>query len=146
MANMVLCVIPGQGNSKILNLVKSGSFVSPIFLYIPNDEKTSTGHLVWPQPYLTAFSWNQLSRNDALNIKSIFRIRKCDFLLYFTCFGFIISAGIWYNVMICILKLKSWPKQWCPGMTDWVKNQCSGFENLICCCFLLVLALWRAQE
>ena len=46
MANMVLCVIPGQGNSKILNLVKSGSFDSPIFLYIPNDEKTSTGHLV----------------------------------------------------------------------------------------------------
>ena len=43
-------------------------------------------------------------------------------------------------------KLKSWPKHWCPGMTDWVKNQCSGFENLICCCFLLVLALWRAQE
>ena len=46
MANMVLCVIPGQGNSKILNLVKSGSFDSPIFLYIPNDEKTSTGHLI----------------------------------------------------------------------------------------------------
>ena len=46
MVNMVLCVIPGQGNSKILNLVKSGSFDSPIFLYIPNDEKTSTGHLI----------------------------------------------------------------------------------------------------
>jgi len=46
MANMVLCVIPGQGNSKILNLVKSGSFDSPIFVYIPNDEKTSTGHLI----------------------------------------------------------------------------------------------------
>ena len=46
MANMVLCVIPGQGNSKIVNLVKSGSFDSPIFLYIPNDEKTSTGHLI----------------------------------------------------------------------------------------------------
>ena len=46
MANMVLCVIPGQGNSKILNLVNSGSFDSPIFLYIPNDEKTSTGHLI----------------------------------------------------------------------------------------------------
>ena len=46
MANMVLCVIPGQGNSKILNLVKSGSFDSPNFLYIPNDEKTSTGHLI----------------------------------------------------------------------------------------------------
>ena len=52
MANMVLCVIPGQGNSKILNLVKSGSFDSPIFLYIPNDEKTSTGHLIWPQPFI----------------------------------------------------------------------------------------------
>ena len=46
MVNMVLCVIPGQGNSKILNLVKSGFFDSPIFLYIPNDEKTSTGHLI----------------------------------------------------------------------------------------------------
>ena len=46
MAIMVLCVIQGQGNSKILNLVKSGSFDSPIFLYIPNDEKTSTGHLI----------------------------------------------------------------------------------------------------
>ena len=46
MVNMVLCVIPRQGNSKILNLVKSGSFDSPIFLYIPNDEKTSTGHLI----------------------------------------------------------------------------------------------------
>ena len=45
MANMVLCVIPGQGNSKILNLFKSGSFDSPIFLYIPNDETTSTGYL-----------------------------------------------------------------------------------------------------
>ena len=52
MANMVLCVIPGQGNSKILNLVKSGSFDSPIFLYIPNDEKPSTGHLIWPQPFI----------------------------------------------------------------------------------------------
>jgi hypothetical protein len=52
MANMVLCVISGQGNSKILNLVKSGSFDSPIFLYIPNDEKTSTGHLIWPQPFI----------------------------------------------------------------------------------------------
>ena len=46
MANMVLCVIPGHGNSKIINLVKSGFFDSPIFLYIPNDEKTSTGHLI----------------------------------------------------------------------------------------------------
>ena len=46
MANMVLCVIPGQGNSKILNLVKSDSFDSPIFLYIPNNEKTSMGHLI----------------------------------------------------------------------------------------------------
>ena len=46
MVNMVLCVIPGQGNSKILNLVNSGSFDSPIFLYIPNDEKTSMGHLI----------------------------------------------------------------------------------------------------
>ena len=46
MVNMVLCVIPGQGNSKILNLVNSGSFDSPIFLYIPIDEKTSTGHLI----------------------------------------------------------------------------------------------------
>ena len=46
MVNMVLCVIPGQGNSKILNLVNSGSFDSPIFLYIPNNEKTSTGHLI----------------------------------------------------------------------------------------------------
>ena len=46
MANMVLCVIPGQGNFKILNLVKSGSFDSPIFLYIPNDETSSTGHLI----------------------------------------------------------------------------------------------------
>ena len=46
MANMVLCVIPGQGNSKILNLVKSCSYDSPIYFYIPNDEKTSTGHLI----------------------------------------------------------------------------------------------------
>ena len=45
MANMVLCVIPGQGNSKNLNFIKSGSIDSPIFLYIPNDE-TSTGHLI----------------------------------------------------------------------------------------------------
>ena len=46
MVNLVMCVIPGQGNSKIMNLVKSGSFDSPIFLYIPNDEKTSTGDLI----------------------------------------------------------------------------------------------------
>ena len=46
MVIMVMCVIPGQGNSKILNLVKSGSFDSPFFLYTPNDEKTSTGHLI----------------------------------------------------------------------------------------------------
>ena len=27
MVNLVMCVIPGQGNSKILNLVKSGSLI-----------------------------------------------------------------------------------------------------------------------
>ena len=32
LVNLVTCVIPGQRNSKILNLIKNGSFDSPSFL------------------------------------------------------------------------------------------------------------------
>ena len=48
-SKLVTCVILGKGNSKIMNLIKS-SFDSPSFLYIPNNEKTSKGHLIWLKP------------------------------------------------------------------------------------------------
>ena len=60
MANMVLCVIPGQGNSKILNLVKSGSFDSPIFYIYQTMRK---------QVRATLFDRNLLF--DSLFLKSV---------------------------------------------------------------------------
>ena len=40
--------VPHSGTRKFQNpeFDKSGSFDNPTFLYIPNDEKTSTGHLI----------------------------------------------------------------------------------------------------
>ena len=131
MVNLVTCVITGQEIPKPWIRLKVVLLIVLSFYIYQMMRKQVQVTLFDRSLLFGSLFLKSVSQNDALTTKSIFRIRECDFLLNFTCFGFIISARIWYNAMICILKLKSWPKQWCPGMTDWVQNQCSGFENVI---------------
>ena len=121
LVNLVTCVIPGQGNSKILNLIKKVVLliVLPFHMYIPNDKEKSTDHLIWPQPFI----WQAfLEINDALNTKTIFSIRKCDSLLHFTRFGWKTSAG----------------------MTDWVQK--SMFRLWKCDLLLSFCLFWLYDE
>ena len=90
------------------DILFQGIFFDELFLNKRGGESLRFLNLKNRAFYLTGFSWNQMSRNDLL--------------LYFTCFGFMTSAGIGYNVMICMLKMKCWAKKLCPGLTHWVQN------------------------
>ena len=98
LVNLLTCVIPGQGNSKILNLIKkSGSFDTPSFYKYQTMRKQVRATLFDPSLLI-----------DRLSMKS-------DVPKWLACFGVITSGGIEY--LTCFLSLTIM-RNWNQGELD----------------------------